>query len=52
MPDQPGLAALLHCALRAIPGTGVALPEQRPDAFAREVVSFVDGSSRKGAYRG
>jgi pimeloyl-ACP methyl ester carboxylesterase len=52
MPDQPRLAALLRCALRAIPGTGVALPEQRPDVFAREVVSFVDGSSRKGAHRG
>ncbi|TDC44608.1 alpha/beta hydrolase [Actinomadura sp. KC345] len=41
MPDQAPMAELLGCTVRAVEGAGVALPEQRPAEFAREVVSFV-----------
>ncbi|MEV1177599.1 alpha/beta hydrolase, partial [Nonomuraea sp. NPDC049784] len=41
LPDQPALAEALGCELKVIDGAGVCLPEQRPDAFAEAVLSFV-----------
>jgi pimeloyl-ACP methyl ester carboxylesterase len=41
LPDQPALAQVLGCELTVIDGGGVSLPEQRPDAFAKAVLSFV-----------
>ncbi|MFB9630926.1 alpha/beta fold hydrolase [Nonomuraea helvata] len=41
LPDQPALARALGCELQVIDGAGVCLPEQRPDAFAEAVMSFV-----------
>ncbi|MEQ4723992.1 alpha/beta hydrolase [Nonomuraea sp. B19D2] len=44
LPDQPALARALGCELKVIDGAGVCLPEQRPDAFAEAVLSFVTAS--------
>lgn len=46
LPDVPTLTRLLNCPGVVIEGGGVALPEQRPEAFAREVLAFVEAGDR------
>lgn len=41
MPDQPRLGRAMGCRIEVIAGGGVPLPEQRPAAFAEQVLSFV-----------
>jgi pimeloyl-ACP methyl ester carboxylesterase len=42
-PDLPALESALRCRSVLIARAGVALPEQRPQEFAREVLDFVTG---------
>ncbi|MFF0717218.1 alpha/beta fold hydrolase [Micromonospora sp. NPDC003816] len=46
LPDVPILSRLLACRSVVLADGGVALPEQRPEAFAREVLAFLDGAER------